>query len=145
VMLLLTGLWVHDSHTQSMINQSVSQNLEGVNRLERSLAQHLKQTEVTTGIDVGAALAQAVVQALPMPSGGVPGQMAAPCRPSAEEIDDIGGYCWLKTPLTEPGVKLGACEDQGFYEPSVGWCRAHKLGYRPFYQRRRNNHVVKPE
>jgi len=40
-MLLLLGLWLHDSHTESMYNELVSQNLESANRFERILAQYL--------------------------------------------------------------------------------------------------------
>jgi len=100
--------------------------------------------EVTTGLDGGTAVTQAVFQALLMPSGGLPGQMTAPCPPT-EAIEEIGGFCWWKQPQTAEQVNLGACEDQGFYEPSAGWCEAHKVGYRPCYKPRRTNNVVNPQ
>jgi len=91
----------------------------------------------TLGLDGGSALAEAVRHALPLPPNGLPGQRAAPCLDSQEEL---GGHCWFRLQLTVEQVKEGACNTSRFYEPNEGWCREHLAGYRPvFLPRRRSN------
>jgi hypothetical protein len=75
---------------------------------------------------------------LPIPKGGLPGQLAAPCPEGAEEIN---GFCWWRVSITADQAKGGFCEDRGFYEPSAGWCRAHHAGYLPVRSRRRPNNT----
>ncbi|HLL56217.1 MAG TPA: hypothetical protein VK447_21820 [Myxococcaceae bacterium] len=93
------------------------------------------------GSDAGTEMAELLKSALPMPTGGLPRQRAAPCP---EDVEEINGYCWTKWSLTPAQVKTGACEDPGMYEPSAGWCRAHKAGFRPWYGPRRINNAVDP-
>jgi len=96
----------------------------------------------TTALDGGTALAQAALQALPIPVGGVPGQRAAPCSADDEEIS---GFCWVKHQLTAAQVKAGRCETLHLYELSPGWCRAHRAGYLPVYTGRKDNNAVEPQ
>jgi len=93
------------------------------------------------GLDAGMELAEMLATALPMPKSGLLGQMSAPCP---DGIEEINGYCWLLQPLTTTQVKSGVCESEDLYEPSSGWCRAHRAGYRPFRGKRRSNNVVDP-
>jgi len=95
------------------------------------------------GLDAGTEFAEMLSTALPIPKGGISGQVAAPCP---EGIEEINGYCWVLTPLTSTQVKLGLCDHDGdLYEPSAGWCRAHSAAYRPYRgKKRKNNNVVDP-
>jgi len=98
--------------------------------------------EVTSiGLDAGTELAQVFKAALPMPKGGLPDQATAPCPDSIEEHH---GYCWLRVPLNAAQVRDGVCESETLYEPSAGWCRAHRAGYQPFRRPGRRNNVVDP-
>ena len=96
---------------------------------------------VSVRLSAGTVLEKLAKQALPMPKRPLPGQMAAPCPDGADEFE---GYCWLKTQLSPDLVDRGACDDPalGFYEPSAGWCRAHRVGYRPLSSTRRHNNTV---
>jgi len=96
----------------------------------------------TAGLDGGTALAEALVKALPFPPHGVPGQKAAPCASGEEEFS---GYCYAKYQLTANNVSRGHCESLRLYEPSPGWCRAHRLGYLPVYTGRKDNNAVEPQ
>jgi hypothetical protein len=93
------------------------------------------------GLDAGTAMAELLKGAQPMPTGGLPRQQSAPCP---EDIEEFNGYCWLRSPLTPGQVKAGACDEPGLYEPSAGWCRTHKAGFRPWHGPRRINNAVDP-
>jgi len=100
--------------------------------------------EVHEGVRSGAAggaasvAASLIHRASPMPAGGVPGQRRAPCPEGAEAIKNE--WCWNRWTLTPEQVRGGACDDPQFYEPSEGWCVAHRAAYRPVYApvRRKN-------
>jgi len=93
---------------------------------------------LATGSELRPAVAL-LKNALPMPAGGLPRQLAAPCP---EDIEEINGYCWFKWSLTPGQVKIGACDQPDVYEPSAGWCRAHNAAFLPWYGRRRTNNAV---
>ena len=93
------------------------------------------------GLDAGTAMMKLLKNAQPMPTGGLPHQRAAPCP---EGIEEVNGYCWRKFSFTPAQVEQGNCEDPVFYEPSAGWCRTHKAGFRPWYGRRRTPNAVDP-
>ncbi len=93
------------------------------------------------GLDAGTAMMKLLKNAQPMPTGGLPHQRAAPCP---EGIEEFNGYCWSRSSFTPAQVEQGTCEDPVFYEPSAGWCRAHKAGFRPWYGRRRTPNAVDP-
>src|SRR4051794_3354214 len=97
---------------------------------------------LSSGLDGGTELTNLVTQALPFPDGPVRQQLAAPCP---EGIEEINGYCWLIVNFATVSVKAGACNEDGVYEPSEGWCRAHHAGYRPFRGTRRKNNTVDPQ
>lgn len=84
---------------------------------------------LTGGLDGGTGIVRLVNQASPMPTHPLRKQHAAPCP---EGIDEFNGYCWMKLSLTPAQIKAGACEEEGMYEPSPGWCREHNAGYRPY-------------
>lgn len=42
---------------------------------------------LSAGMDAGTAMTELLMQAIPMPRGPVPGQMAAPCPDIAEEFN----------------------------------------------------------
>ena len=96
----------------------------------------------TANLEGGTAMTEALLQSLPLPSHGVPGQRAAPCPAF---YDEISGYCWTTKTLTSEQVKGGACEQLRLYEPSLGWCRAHRAGYLPVYASRKDNNAVEPQ
>jgi hypothetical protein len=96
------------------------------------------EESLSAGMDAGTAMTELLMQAIPMSRGPVPGQMAAPCPDEAEEFN---GYCWGKVALTSRQVKAGFCDTAGLYEPSEGWCRAHRAGYRPLRSARRRNTI----
>jgi tetrahydromethanopterin S-methyltransferase subunit G len=98
---------------------------------------------LSTGLDGGTELTKLVTQTLPIPTGGLPGQMTGPCPATADEID---GYCWKKIFLTSADVKDGMCDNLRLYEPSPGWCRSHHAGYKPvFGPRKKDNNTVDPQ
>jgi transcriptional regulator with XRE-family HTH domain len=102
----------------------------------------LPQEEMTKGgLDAGTELAQLMASAIPMPKTALPKQLGAPCPELAEEFN---GYCWGRVSLTPAQVKAGWCDKLGLYEPSEGWCRAHRAGFRPFLGARSNDNVVDP-
>ena len=94
---------------------------------------------LSSGLDGGTELAKLVTHALPFPKGALPQQLATPCPEGAEEIN---GYCWARFTLTPAQVRSGFCDSIGLYEPSAGWCRAHRAGYRPVRGVRRNSNSV---
>jgi len=96
----------------------------------------------TAALDGGTALTEALLQALPLPPGGVPGQRAAPCPAVYEEIH---GRCWQKYTLSAEQVRVGSCEQLRLYEPEPGWCRSHRYGYLPVFASRKDNNSVEPE
>jgi hypothetical protein len=94
------------------------------------------------GLDAGTAMMELLKSAQPMPMvGGLPRQRAAPCP---EGIEEYNGFCWSRWSLTPAQVEQGTCEDPVFYEPSPGWCRTHRAGFRPWYGRRRTPNAVDP-
>jgi len=162
--ILLTGLWIHDSHTESKFNQLVSQTLEAVNRLERSSEQRRKVDWSVAGaansspgwmdggvcgpglpsfanssqVQGGTAMAQLLRQATLMPTTPFPGQRSAPCPSGAVEVN---GLCWIKLSFTPAQVQAGACESSSFYEPSKGSCNTHMVAYTIVFDNRQNNTV----
>jgi len=163
-MLMWTGLWIHDFHVQSMMNQSMSQTLEGVKRLEWLLAQrsmidrsvvgtahnsedwmegashgpNLASFANSSQVHGGTVMAQFLMQATLMPTSPLPFQRPRPCPDAVEEVN---GLCWLKVSWTSAQVKTGACEDSAFYEPEKGWCQAHLASYRPYLDIHRNSNA----
>jgi len=93
---------------------------------------------VRSGATEGASVAANLIRkASPMPTGGVPGQRRAPCPASADVINDL---CWARWTLTPEQVRDGFCDNPHVYEPSEGWCVAHRAAYMPIYApvRRKN-------
>ena len=97
---------------------------------------------LSAGLDGGTELTRLATQALPFPKGALPQQLASPCPEATEEIN---GYCWSRLMLTPTQVKSGACDYLRMYEPSDGWCRANRAGYKPVYATRKKNNAVEPQ
>jgi len=76
----------------------------------------------------GSAAANLIRRASPLPKDGVPGQRHAPCPEGAEVMNDL---CWNRWALTPDQVRGGACDNPQVYEPSEGWCVAHRAAYLP--------------
>lgn len=148
--LALAVLTVHALRESSPRTESATRDDAGPSRnlssspVSRDLAEDQDlpdEGRVTSGLDGGTQVTKLLKQALRMPQGALPGQMATPCP---EGADEINGYCWKRWSFTPAQVKEGIC-DEAFYEPSEGWCRAHHAGYTPVRHRGQRNNAVEPQ